>query len=191
MAEARTTDQAQTGATTRSVWEIDPKHTTLEFAVKHMMFATVKGRFSGVKGTIEIDEADPTRSSVEAEIDARTIDTREEQRDIHLRSADFFDVDRYPVICFKSIRVERVGDRQARVYGDLTLREVTRPIVLETTFLGRGKNPWGQEVAAFHAETTINRKDFGLHWNAPLEAGGFLVGDEVRVEVEVEAIRKV
>jgi polyisoprenoid-binding protein YceI len=190
MTEARTTNQVETRAGARTVWEIDSKHTALEFAVKHMMFATVKGRFAGVKGTIEIDERDPTRASVEVEIDARTIDTREEQRDAHLRSADFFDVDRYPTIRFRSVRVERIGEKQARVNGDLTIRDVTRPVVLDATFLGRGTNPWGQEVAGFHAETTINRKDFGLHWNAPLEAGGFLVGDEIKVEADVEAIRK-
>src|SRR5579884_1057821 len=172
-------------AGTKTVWAIDPKHTTVGFGVKHMMFTTVRGRFAGVSGTITLDETNPSLSSVEAEVDAASIDTREEQRDGHLRSPDFFHVEQYPTITFKSTLVEPTGASTAKVYGDLTIRGVTRPIVLNATFNGTGKNPWGQEVAGFEARATISRKDFDLTWNAPLETGGFLLGDEIKIELEV------
>jgi polyisoprenoid-binding protein YceI len=183
-----TITQMQTGI--RTIWDIDPAHTLVEFATKHMMVSTVKGRFPGVRGTITFDEENPVNSSVEVEIDAATIDTRNEQRDAHLRSADFLDIEHYPTIIFKSTRIERIGEERARVYGDLTIRGVTREVVLDTTFNGRGTTPFGQEVIGFSAETTINRHDFGLNWNVALEAGGWLVGDKVKVTLEVEAIRR-
>src|SRR3954451_462097 len=165
--------QTESTATGRTAWEIDSKHTLGELSVKHMIFPTVKGRFSAVRGTIVLDEDDPTRSSVEAEIDAASIDTREEQRDAHLRSADFLDAEQHPNITFKSRRIEPTRDRdRLRVIGDLTIRGATREVALDTTLNGRGTNPWGQQVAGFTAETSINRKDFGLNWNAALEAGG-------------------
>jgi polyisoprenoid-binding protein YceI len=172
---------------TRTAWSIDPSHTLVEFGVRHMMFTTVKGRFSGIQGTIVFDEANPAQSSVEAEIDATSIDTRSEQRDAHLRSADFFDVEKYPTITFKSAKVEPVGNEEARVTGDLTIRDVTRPVTLDVTLNGFGKNPFGQEVAGFTAETTINRKDFGLNWNVALETGGVLVGDTIKIVLEIQA----
>jgi polyisoprenoid-binding protein YceI len=173
-----------------TVWDIDPKHTLVEFGVKHMMFTTVKGRFTGVRGTINCaDEADASRASVEAEIDAASVNTGEEQRDVHLRSAEFLDAERYPTMTFKSTRVERQDAERLRVLGDLTIRGVTHEVVLETTFNGMGKNPRGQEVAGFTAETTINRKDFGLTWNAALESGGLLVGDKLEILIEVQAVR--
>jgi polyisoprenoid-binding protein YceI len=155
------------------------------------MFTTVKGRFTGVGGTIRCtDEADPSRSSVEAEIDASSISTDDEQRDAHLRSADFLDAESYPKITFKSARVEARSKEELRVVGELTVHGITRELTLETTFNGRGKNPWGQEVAGFSAETTINRKDFGLTWNAALESGGLLVGDKLEIRIEVQAMKQ-
>jgi polyisoprenoid-binding protein YceI len=180
----------QTVPATRTTWQIDPVHTSVEFGVKHMMFSTVKGRFPGIQGTIVLDRQDPTASAVDVEIDVTSIDTRDEKRDGHLRSADFFDADKYPAIRFKSSRVERTGDDRARVHGDLTVRDVTKEVALDVELLGVGTNPWGMEVAGFRAETRINRKEFGLGWNAPLETGGFLVGDDIKIEIDVEATRQ-
>jgi polyisoprenoid-binding protein YceI len=173
-----------------STWQIDPKHSLVEFSVRHMMITTVKGRFSDVKGTITLDDADITRSSVEAEIDVDTIDTREEQRDGHLRSPDFFDIANHTAITFKSTRVERAGSDRLRVTGDLTVRGVTRQVVLDTEIAGRGKSPFGTEVIGFSAQTNINRKDFGLNWNVALEAGGFMVSDSVKISLEIEAVKQ-
>jgi polyisoprenoid-binding protein YceI len=175
----------------QTVWEIDAAHSLIEFSVKHMMFTTVKGRFSEVRGTITCpDEADPSCASVEATIDTASIDTGDEKRDAHLRSADFLDVEHYPTITFKSTRVERAGQDEMRVIGDLTIRGVTHQIALATTYNGRGKNPWGKDVAGFTAETQLNRKDFGLQWNVALESGGLLVGDKLNVLIEVQAIKQ-
>lgn len=171
-----------------TVWQLDPAHTLVEFSAKHMMFTTVRGRFSGVKGTIRLDEQDATRSSVEVEIEAATLDTRVDQRDTHLRSQDFLHVEQHPVITFKSTRVEKAGQDHLKVVGDLTIRGTTREVTLDTTINGRGKSPWGTTVGSFEAHTSINRKDFGLNWNVALEAGGFLVGDTIKIDVEAEAI---
>ncbi|HZS87042.1 MAG TPA: YceI family protein [Chloroflexota bacterium] len=173
-----------------STWQIDPKHTLVEFSVRHMMITTVKGRFGDVKGTITLDESDITRSSVEAEIDANSIDTRDEQRDGHLRSPDFFDTGTHTAITFKSTRVERAGSDRLRVIGDLTISGITRDVVLDTEITGRGKTPFGTEVIGFSAQTSISRKDFGLNWNVALEAGGFLVGDNVKISLEIEAVKQ-
>lgn len=172
---------------TVTVWQLDPAHTQVEFSTKHMMFTTVKGHFGGIKGTIRLDEQDITRSSVDVEIDAGTLDTKVEQRDAHLRSQDFLYVEQHPKITFTSTRVERAGDDQLKVTGDLTVRGVTRPVVLDATINGRGKTPYGATVAGFEAHGSINRKDFGLNWNVALEAGGFLVGDTIKINVEAEA----
>jgi len=175
----------------RSAWAIDAKHSLVQFAVKHMMFTTVRGRFTEVRGTIHCtDESDPGSASVEAEIDTASIDTGDADRDAHLRSPDFLDVEQYPTITFKSTRVERVAEDELRVTGDLTIRGVTREVSLATTYNGRGTNPWGQEVAGFTAETRINRKDFGLTWNVALETGGLLVGDKIDVLIEIQAIKQ-
>jgi polyisoprenoid-binding protein YceI len=172
-------------------WMIDAHHSFAEFAVKHMMFTTVKGRFSGINGVIHCeDEGDPTRASVEATIDAATIDTGDADRDAHLRSADFLDVEKFPTITFTSKRVERRGEDQFRMTGDLTIKDVTREVVLQMTYNGRGKNPFGKEVAGFTAETTINRKDYGLKWNVALETGGMLVGDRVDILIEIQAVKE-
>jgi polyisoprenoid-binding protein YceI len=180
--------EAAQPTTSQTTWTIDPKHSLVELSVRHMMITTVKGRFADVSGTIIMDEANPASSSVEAEIAAASIDTREEQRDAHLRSADFLDAETYPKITFKSTSVEGAkGSDRLKVRGDLTIRGATRQVVLDTTLNGRGKNPMGQEVAGFTAETTINRRDFGLNWNAALETGGMLVSDTVKILIEVQA----
>ncbi len=179
-----------TTQTTATRWKIDPGHSTAEFAVRHLMVTTVKGRFHRFDGTILWDEARPEASSVTVTVDASSIDTGNAQRDDHLRSADFFDVERFPTITFRSTRVEPLGPGKVRVVGDLTIRDVTREVALDVTLEGRSKSPWGAEVAGFSAETVIDRKDFGLTWNMPLETGGFLVDDRVRVMFSIEAVRE-
>ena len=178
--------------TTTTTWNIDPAHTLVEFSAKHMMITKVKGRFGAVTGTIMMDAASPDRSSVTADIDTTSIDTGVGQRDDHLRSADFLDVATYPSITFRSRTVEgaavREGDR-FRVVGDLTIRGTTREVVLDATFDGAGRDPWGGERASFSAETTIDRRDFGLTWNQALETGGILVSNEIRLSLEVQAVK--
>jgi polyisoprenoid-binding protein YceI len=172
-----------------STWTIDNAHSLAEFSVKHMMIATVKGRFGSMEGTLHIDEARPERSWVEATIDVGSIDTREPNRDAHLKSDDFFNAERYPKITFRSTRVERVDDERWRVIGDLTIRDVTKEVALDTTFLGQVTDAWGKQRAAFEARTELNRREFGLKWNAPIETGGVVVGDRVKVELEISAVR--
>lgn len=185
-----TTEEALT-AGAESIWAIDAKHSLVEFAVRHMMFTTVRGRFRELQGTIHCpDESDLSRARVEAEIDSASIDTGDADRDAHLRSAEFLDVEHYPKITFRSTRIEPLRGDEVRVSGDLTIRGTTRQVQLETTYNGRGRNPWGQEVAGFTATTRINRKDFGLNWNVALEAGGFLVGDVLDVLVEIQAVKQ-
>lgn len=181
--------QSQTATSVRT-YQIDPAHTTAEFAVKHMMFTTVRGRFGKVEGTILVDEYDPSRSSVEASAETASVDTRDEQRDAHLRSADFFDAEQYPKLTLKSKRVEPKGQNKARVVTDLTIRDVTREVVFDVEYLGSGKDPWGNTKAGFSATAKINRKDFNLVWNVALETGGFLVGDEVTLTLDVQAAQK-
>lgn len=183
-----TTTHIQTTGTT--TWTLDPTHSMVELQAKHMMFTTVRGRFTAVSGTLSLDEADITRARVEAAIEAASIATGEENRDTHLRSADFLDVENYPAITFTSTRVEQVGTDRLRVAGDLTIRGVTRDVVLDTTYNGRGVNPWGKEVIGYTAETTINRRDFGLVWNVALEAGGVLVSDAVKISLEIQAVKE-
>ena len=175
--------------TTLTTWQIDPSHSEVGFSVKHLMISTVRGRFSGVKGNVFLDAQDLTRSSVEVEIDARTIDTREEKRDGHLRSPDFFDVEKYPTLTFRSRRIEPVGDNRFRVTGDLTIRDVTREIVLDVTEEGRGRDPWGGERVGFTATGKIDRREYGLTWNQALEAGGVMVSHEIRISIETEAVK--
>ena len=179
---------AQTGKTT--AWTIDPAHSQIGFAIKHLMIATVRGQFPGARGTVTVDESDPTTASIDITIPTATVSTGDAKRDGHLRSADFFDVERYPNITFRSKRIEgRAGD-SLRVVGDLTIRDVTREVALAVKFLGRAKDPWGQEHAAFEANTKINRADYGLTWNAALETGGWLVGDDVKISIEAQLLRQ-
>ena len=183
------TTQSEPAATTRSIWKLDPNHTLVEFSGKHMMFTTVKGHFKTVNGTIVLEEADPSRSSVEVEIDASTLYSGVEYRDTHLKSPDFLDIQNYSVMTFKSTRVEPESHDHAKVIGDLTIRGVTREVVLDTQLTGRGKMPMpgAPETVGFEARTQINRKDFGLTWNVALETGGLLVGDIIKIELAVEA----
>jgi polyisoprenoid-binding protein YceI len=181
------TTEQDTSTSARSVWTLDPAHTLVEFSGKHMMFTTVKGHFKNVTGAITLDEANPSNSSVEVEIDANSLYSGVDYRDDHLRSGDFLDVENFPTLTFKSTRVEVEGAARAKVYGDLTIRNVTREVVLDTELTGRGKNPMGTETVGFEARTTINRKDFELTWNMALETGGWLVGDTVKIELAVEA----
>lgn len=176
--------------TTLTTWAIDPNHSLVEFSAKHMMVTTVKGRFAGVRGTIVADEATHADTTIDVEIDAASIDTRAEQRDSHLRSAEFLDVENYPTITFKSTHIERAGGDRFRITGDLTIHGTTRPITFEADDNGRGKTPYGAEIAGFTAETEINRKDFGLNWNVALEAGGVLVGERIKILLEVQAIKQ-
>ena len=180
---------ATTSPTTQTVWKIDPSHSVIEFAVKHMMFATVKGRFARFEGEIITGE-DPTEGEVNLVIDADSVDTRDEKRDEHLRSNDFFGVGDNPRIRFTSSRVEHIPGPTFRVYGDLMMKGVTRPVVLDATFNGSGATPWGTTVASYSATTEIDREDWGMTFNAALETGGVLVGNTVKVNLELEAIRQ-
>lgn len=185
-----TNEQAKaTTDATQSTWTIDPDHTQVWFAVKHMMFATVKGQFPTVSGEIRLDEKDPGSTAMEVSIDAASIDTRSAQRDEHLRSGDFFDVGNHPHLTFVSRRVEPLGGSKYRITGDLTIRGTTREVVLAVEETGRGKDPWGQQKLGFTASTSIDRKDYGLTWNQALEAGGVLVSDEVKISIDGQAIR--
>jgi polyisoprenoid-binding protein YceI len=172
-------------------WHIDASHSEIQFAVRHMMISTVRGRFNQFSGTIEADEQNPTAAQVKVQIDAASIDTGDEKRDAHLRSPDFLDVEEYPHITFKSTKVERVDERDGKLYGELTIRDVTKPVVLDVEYAGMAKSPWGTVSAGFSAETRINRKDWGLNWNVALETGGWLVSDELRVSIEVELVKQV
>ena len=173
-----------------STWDIDPVHSTVEFKVKHMMIANVRGHFSKVSGVLTRDESDVTKSTVEASIEAASIDTRDDQRDAHLRSADFLDVENHPWLTFVSTKINKLGIGEVAVEGDLTIRGVTQPV----TFNVEGptppiKDPWGNVRIAVSATTKINRKDFGLTWNTALETGGILVGDEVTITLEIEFVK--
>ena len=174
--------------TTQSTWQIDAAHSLLEFSVRHMMVATVKGRFSQLRGIITDIADDPALSSVEVVVDAASISTGDVNRDGHLRSADFFDVEQYPTITFTSRRIQGSRD-EFTLTGDLTMHGVTREVTLDVTLNGVGTNPYGKTIAGFSAETKINRKDWGLNWNVGLEAGGVLVSDQLKISIELEAVK--
>ena len=174
---------------TRSIWTIDPAHTGVEFAVRHLMISSVKGRFTSVAGTVTTGD-DLTTAEVDITIDAASIDTREPQRDAHLRSADFLEVEKFPTLTFKSRAVERVGGDEYKLVGDLTIHGVTRQVALDVTSFGTLLDPWGNEKAGFNASTKIKRSDYGLVWNVALEAGGVVVGDEVKISIETELTKQ-
>jgi polyisoprenoid-binding protein YceI len=187
MSNTTTAAPPQTSTTT---WNIDPAHSVAEFKVKHMMIANVKGQFPKVSGVLIRDESDPANDRVEATIEAASIHTRDEQRDAHLKSSDFFDAEKFPTLHFKSTGINVVGEGELSVEGDLTIRGVTRKV----RFAVEGptpptKDPWGNTRVAISASTKINRKDFGLTWNAALETGGILVGEEVTITLDAEFVK--
>ncbi|MBI4200794.1 MAG: YceI family protein [Chloroflexi bacterium] len=175
---------------TRSTWVMDPAHSSVEFAAKHMVISSVRGRFGKLEIHMSFDQTQPERSQVEARIDAASIDTKQPDRDAHLRSPDFLNADKFPWITFKSRRIESSASGHHRIVGDLTIREVTREVFLDAEYAGIAKDPMGNLHAGFSAAATINRRDFGLIWNMALETGGFLVGDTVRINIELEVVRQ-
>jgi polyisoprenoid-binding protein YceI len=170
------------------VYTLDATHSEVSFQVRHLV-TNVRGRFNDFDAVIRLDPADEERSTVEFRVKAASIDTNLPDRDAHLRSADFFDVDNHPEIVFKSRRIESAGGDRYRVIGELTMRGITREIALEVTFLGTVRDPWGNEKAGFETEAVLNRKDFGMVWNAALDNGGVILGDKVKVHINLEALR--
>ena len=172
-----------------NTWDIDVGHSAIHFHVRHMVISKVHGRFARWAGAIQLDTQDLTRSSVEVTIDAASIDTQVADRDNHLRSADFLDVAKYPQLSFRSKKIEKAGAGY-RVTGELELHGVKKEVVLDADFAGTGKDPWGNERAGFSAKASLERRDYGLVWNAALEAGGVLVGEKVEITIELEAVKK-
>ena len=185
-----TTQAATLGNVT--TWQVDPAHTHVEFAVKHLMIATVRGRFSDVSGTVIVPDGDFSRAQVEATVSVASVDTREPQRDAHLKSPDFFEVDKYPTMTFRSRRVENASrdTNQYRLIGELTLHGVTKEVALNVTLEGIAKDPYGNNRAGFSATGKLSRKDFGLGWNQLLETGGVVVGDEVKISIDSQVVVK-
>jgi polyisoprenoid-binding protein YceI len=174
---------------TTNNWNIDTVHSGINFSVRHMVVSKVRGRFAKFSGELAIDDADLTRSSVDVAIDAASIDTGNAQRDGHLRSADFFDVETFPELRFRSTRIDKRGDDRYAVVGQLTIRDVTREVSLDVEYGGRARDPWGNERLGFVATAKVDRKDFGLKWNQALETGGVLVGDRIDIELELQGVR--
>jgi polyisoprenoid-binding protein YceI len=170
-----------------ATYKIDPAHSEVFFQVRHLV-TKVRGRFSDFEGTITYDDANPEQSSVNFSIKTSSIDTNVGDRDTHLRSADFFSADEHPTLTFKSKRITKKGAESFDVLGDLTIRGTTKEVNLPVTFLGHATDPWGGKRVGFEAETTLNRKEYGLNWNAALETGGFLVGDDVKVNLSIQAV---
>jgi polyisoprenoid-binding protein YceI len=175
---------------TLSTWNIDPAHSAAEFKVRHMMISSVKGTFSGLSGVLKLDENDYTHSTVEVSIPAASVSTVDDKLDAHLKEADFFDVEKFPTLTFKSTSIRSLGDRDYGVTGDLTIRGVTKSVTLSVNDLSQpSKDPWGNQRIGLSGSAKINRKDFGFVWNAPLEFGGGLVGDEVTITLDVQFIK--
>lgn len=170
-------------------WQIDTSHSSVDFSVRHMMISTVRGTFERFSGTVEADEAKPSAAQVDVQIETASINTRDEKRDAHLRSPDFFDTDTYPTMTFKSKRVEVIDANNGKLIGDLTIKDVTREVVLDVEYAGQSLSPWGTTSAGFSASTKINRKDWGLNWNVALETGGLLVADEIKISIEIELVK--
>ncbi len=171
-------------------WQIDFAHSEINFTVRHMMISKVRGQFESFSGTINFDEQNPTNTTVDITVKLNSINTREEQRDNHLRSADFFDVENYPVMTFKSKRVEQISENEGRLVGDLTIRGMTKEVVLDVDYVGQAASPWGTTSAGFSASGKINRKDWGLTWNQALETGGVLVGEDIKIDIELELVKQ-
>ncbi|HET8712156.1 MAG TPA: YceI family protein [Gemmatimonadales bacterium] len=184
---------ATTAAQTGTTWKLDPAHSSVEFAVKHMMMTTVRGRFKELTATLRGDRDHPDDAAVEATLKAASIDTGVPDRDAHLRGPDFFDAERFPDITFRSTKVDRPPKQEGdkfRVTGDLTIRDSTLEVVLDCEYLGRGTDPWGKTRAGFSFQTEIDRRDWGLKWNQAIETGGILVANKVRIEGEVQFVRE-
>jgi polyisoprenoid-binding protein YceI len=177
-------------ALAESTWEIDPAHSSIQFGVRHLMISTVHGKFPKFTATVVGDEKDPAHARVEVSIDAAPIDTGEPKRDAHLKSADFFDVEKYPTITFKSTKVEAAGERRFKLHGDLTMHGVTKPVVLDVEATPEVKGMRGETRAGARATTKLNRKDFGISWSKAMDGGGVVVADDVDVTIEVEGVRK-
>jgi polyisoprenoid-binding protein YceI len=175
-------------ASGRTTWAIDPVHSSVEFSVRHLMITTVKGRFTDVQGTVVLDDANPAAAAADITVNVASIDTREAQRDAHLRSADFFDVETHPTLTFRSKRVGSLPGDRFTLVGDLTIHGVTREVTLDITAEGRSKDPWGGVRAGYSATTKIKRSDFGLTWNQVLETGGLAVSDDVKVTIDVQLV---
>ena len=175
-------------ATEQSVWTLDASHTAVEFSVKHLMITTVRGRFADIEGRVTMNGATPDTASVDATIQVASIDTRSEQRDTHLRSADFFDAEHFPDMTFKSVAIEGTPTRFTMT-GDLTIRGTTRPVTLDVVFEGATKDPWGGQRMGFSASGKIDRRDFGLVYNQALETGGVVVGNEIKIQIEAQVVR--
>lgn len=171
-------------------WAVDASHSSLDFSVKHMMIAKVKGTFHTFEAQIEADPSDLTSASIRFDIDLNSIDTKNSDRDAHLRSADFFEIEKYPKLTFVATSIEKTGDGEYDVTGDVSLHGVTRSETFEVSFEGAGKDPWGNEKAGFSAKGSLKRSDYGLTYNAVLETGGVLIGDEVKISIEIEAAKQ-
>jgi polyisoprenoid-binding protein YceI len=172
-------------------WVIDASHSSVQFWVRHLAISKARGTFETFTGTVDFNEENVAASTVNVQIDAASINTKDEKRDGHLKSPDFFDVANFPSLTFVSKKVESIDDTHGKIIGDLTIRGVTNEVVLDTEYNGQSKTPWGTTSAGFSAETKISRKDWGLVWNAPLETGGVLVGDEVTISIELEIVKQV
>lgn len=171
-------------------WQLDKSHSEISFSVRHMMISTARGRFEDFDGKFEVNETDPGQSKIEVTIQAASINTKDGQRDGHLKSPDFFDVEKYPTLSFKSTRIEQVNGQNFRLIGDLTIKDVTKEVALAVEYAGQSKSPWGTVSAGFSAHTKINRKEWGLVWNVALETGGMLVGEEVSINIELELVKQ-
>ncbi len=171
-------------------WNIDNGHSPIEFTARHMMFTKVRGRFDEFQGTVNFDPENLTNTSINLEIETASIKTNDKNRDNHLRSADFLDVENYPKMIFASKRVEQKDDTHGTLFGDLTIKDQTREVSIDVEYFGLQKDPWGNTRAAFSGSTTINRKDWGLTWNVALETGGFLVSDNVNINLEFQLVKQ-
>ncbi len=171
-------------------WTIDNAHSEINFTVRHMMISNVRGRFEKFSGTVDFNEQNPAQSKVDVQIEAASINTREPQRDGHLKSPDFLDAEKYPVLTFKSTKIDVQDQNHAKITGDLTIRDQTHPVTLEVEFNGLAKSPWGTTSAGFTASTRLLRKNWNLNWNKALETGGVLVGDEIKVDIELEIVKQ-
>jgi polyisoprenoid-binding protein YceI len=171
-------------------WQIDSSHSHINFTARHMMISKVRGSFENFNGTVNFDEQDPANTTVNVEVDLTSITTRDEQRDGHLKSPDFFDVENHPTMKFVSTRVEQIDENNGRLYGQLTIKGISKEVVLDVEYAGIAKSPWGTESAGFSATGSLNRKDWGLNWNQTLETGGVLVGDKINIEIELELVKQ-